>query len=113
MFRLSKMTEAEIDRALQSGSDLAPVSPALLTLEGGPVGQLPAGFAHDTRASMLGAGERDFDAACEAFDGWLQFDLGWVRVANPATPVARGQVVAVEAHTLGLWSLNLSVISDV
>lgn len=107
------MTAVEIDRAIQGGRDLAPSSPALLTLEGGLVAPVPAGFAHDTRMSMLGAGERDFSAACEAFDGWLQFDLGWVSVANPTTPVAKGQVVGVEAHTLGLWSLNLSIITDV
>jgi len=40
------------------------------------------------------------------------FDLGWVRVANPETRIAPGQVVAVEAHTLGLWTLNLSRITQ-
>ena len=41
------------------------------------------------------------------------FDLGWVRVANPDAVIAPGQIVAVEAHTLGLWTLNLSRIVDV
>ncbi len=40
------------------------------------------------------------------------FDLGWVRVANLNALVAPGQIVAVEAHTLGLWSLNLSRITE-
>jgi uncharacterized protein (UPF0548 family) len=113
MFRLSRATANEIEKAAGAARDLAPSSPTLLTLEGGLVEPLPRGFAHDTRESMLGAGKRDFDAACEAFDQWLQFDLGWVRVANPSAPVAKEQIVAVEAHTLGLWSLNLSVITDV
>jgi uncharacterized protein (UPF0548 family) len=107
------MSSEEIERAVERVRDLAPSCPAILTLEGGLIGPLPAGFVHDVRESMLGAGERDFDAACEAFEQWQQFDLGWVRVANPLAPVAKGQVVAVEAHTLGLWSLNLSVVTDV
>jgi uncharacterized protein (UPF0548 family) len=41
---------------------------------------------------------------------WQHFDLGWVRVANPETPIAPGEVVAVEVHALGLWSVNLSRI---
>ena len=40
------------------------------------------------------------------------FDLGWVRVANPQARIRTGQIVAVEAQTLGLWSLNLSRILD-
>lgn len=39
------------------------------------------------------------------------FDLGWVRVANLDARIAVGQLVAVEVHTLGLWSLNLSRIT--
>ena len=43
---------------------------------------------------------------------WAQFDLGWVRVANPKVPVRAGSIVAVEAHTLGLWSLSLCRITE-
>lgn len=41
------------------------------------------------------------------------FDLGWVRVANPDARIATGQLVAVEAHPLRLWTLNISRIVDV
>jgi uncharacterized protein (UPF0548 family) len=41
------------------------------------------------------------------------FDLGWVRVANPSAAIHVDQVVAVEAHTLGLWTVNLSRIVKV
>ncbi len=40
------------------------------------------------------------------------FDLGWVRVANPNASIAPEQIVAVEAHSLGLWTLNLSRITE-
>lgn len=41
------------------------------------------------------------------------FDFGWVRVANPKAVIALGQLVAVEVHALGLWSLNFSRIREV
>jgi hypothetical protein len=34
------------------------------------------------------------------------FALGWVRVANLQAPIAYGQIVAVEAETLGLYRLS-------
>ena len=48
----------------------------------------------------------------EAFQAWKQFDLGWARVANSSARIKPGQIVAVEVHSLGLWSLNLSQIVD-
>ena len=39
---------------------------------------------------------------------WQHFDLGWVRVANPQALIRTGEVIAVEAYALGLWSVNLS-----
>ncbi len=41
------------------------------------------------------------------------FDLGWVRVANPDAKIETGAAVAVEAHTLGLWTLNVSRITEI
>ena len=41
---------------------------------------------------------------------WLHFDLGWVSIANPEAIITPGQIIAVEAHTLGLWSLNFNRI---
>lgn len=40
------------------------------------------------------------------------FDLGWVRVVNSTAPIACGELVAVEVHSLGLWTLNLSRIVE-
>lgn len=51
--------------------------------------------------------------AREAFQRWEQFDLGWVLVVNPTARIALGQMVAVEAHTACLWSINLSRIVEI
>ena len=40
------------------------------------------------------------------------FELGWVRVVNAAAPIECGQIIAVEVHALGLWSVNLSRILE-
>jgi uncharacterized protein (UPF0548 family) len=72
----------------------------------------PRGFAHDLLRTRIGQGEAAFAAACQGFARWAEFDLGWVRVANPDTPIAAGEMVAVEVHAFGLWSLNLSRIVD-
>lgn len=40
------------------------------------------------------------------------FDLGWVRVVNSTAPIACGELVAVEVHSLGLWTVNLSRIVE-
>jgi uncharacterized protein (UPF0548 family) len=74
---------------------------------------LPAGLAHDCSRTQLGRGPKVFQGAVRAFQQWRQFDLHWVRVANPSARIEVGQIIAVEVHTLGLWSLNLSQIVGV
>ena len=106
------MSPLQIVHELEQARALPPTSPRLLTLDGA-VAERPRGFAHDVSTSLIGSGEGEFAVACAAFARWVQFELGWVRVANAEAPIVEGQVVAVEAHTLGLWSLNLSVITDV
>jgi uncharacterized protein (UPF0548 family) len=72
--------------------------------------QMPRSFAHDRSRSVLGSGPRVFAAAKAAFAKWAQFDLCWVRVANPEARIEVGEIVAVEVRSLGLWTLNLSRI---
>ncbi|HEV2214821.1 MAG TPA: DUF1990 domain-containing protein [Terracidiphilus sp.] len=74
---------------------------------------IPSGFSRDHSRTLLGSGAASFAAARAAFERWAMFDIGWVRVANPDAKIALGQLIAVEAHTLGTWTLNLSRIVDV
>jgi uncharacterized protein (UPF0548 family) len=88
--------------------------PGFLALPYGlQTGRLESGFAHDHSRTLVGHGEDAFAAAKRTFERWAMFDLGWVRVANPQALIAPGHIVAVEARTLGLWSLNLSRIANV
>ncbi len=113
MFSLVRPTQTAIDRKTAEAVDLPPATPALLTLLDGPIApEPPKGFVHDVSSSELGRGPEVFERASQAFSRWEQFDLGWVRIANPEVPVRSGSIVAVEAHTLGLWSVNFSRITE-
>lgn len=111
MFSLHRPTEAEIQEQLRRARSLPTSYGFDLRTEGGREQVIcPRGFARDYHRSQIGQGKAAFIAAKEAFRQWLQFDLGWVRIANPKTPIEQGEVVAVEARALWLWSINISRI---
>jgi uncharacterized protein (UPF0548 family) len=112
MFSLTRPSREVIDGALNRAAVLQPACPELLSLrEGLTATSLPWGFAHDVSLSEIGRGEAAFVQARLALEHWAQFDLGWVRVANPNARVRKGELVAVEAHS-AVWSLNLSRIIE-
>ena len=104
MFTLTRPPAAARNQRIAVASGLPVAAPSLLSLEAGLAAsaRLPLGFAHDRTRAWIGQGESAFEAARQAFQCWLMFDLGWVRVANPDARIAKGQVVAVEVHSLGL-----------
>jgi uncharacterized protein (UPF0548 family) len=109
VFSLNKPTAAAINESLAAASQ----SYFLALQTGLKPSRLPFAFVHDFSRTLLGNGEPDFKRAKLAFRQWVPFDLGWVSVVNPTAPITVGQIVAVQAHTLGLWSLNLSRIVEV
>ncbi|HEY2859767.1 MAG TPA: DUF1990 domain-containing protein, partial [Terracidiphilus sp.] len=113
MFRLTQPGAEWIASQVAAAIHLPPSCPSLLSLEHGFDGsRLPSGFAHDYSRSVIGQGEVVFGAARDAFRRWAQFDLGWVHVANPTAGIAVGQIVAIQAHTATLWSLNFSRVTE-
>jgi uncharacterized protein (UPF0548 family) len=66
----------------------------------------PGGYVVDHTRIQLGTGEKVFVAARAALERWQQFRLGWVQAAPEDTPIQEGQVVAIQARSLGLWWLN-------
>jgi uncharacterized protein (UPF0548 family) len=114
VFRLKRPTTAkfveEIARAERSRSREA----RFLSMEGGVKAErLPFFFAHDFARGSIGRGAMAFENARRAFEHWTMFDLGWVRVATPSVRISVGQIVTVEARTLGLLTLNHSHILEV
>ena len=112
MFRLRRLAQKQIHAQVVVATGNRPASPWFLSIgDGRESGDLGA-FSHDQSRSCLGYGKEIFAAARSAFKKWQMFDLGWARVANPEASIACGQVVAVEVHSLGLWSVNLSQILE-
>jgi uncharacterized protein (UPF0548 family) len=111
MHRLTRLAGTALEGLMESAKDAQPSSPALLTLGGGLIAPPPLGFVHDLSRTSLGYGESVFRAGREAFQRWEQFDLGWVRVANSPT-ILVGELVAVEAHTAFVWSINFCRITE-
>jgi uncharacterized protein (UPF0548 family) len=66
----------------------------------------PAGFNLDHNRIRLGDGEQTYLRAVDAIKAWKQFDLGWVSIVPPNSPLEVGTTVAVQAKSFGLWSLN-------
>lgn len=105
---------AAIEKQIAAARSLPHRGPQFLTIQShlqSP--RLPFIYAHDQSRTCIGQGDGVFEAARRAFSRWAMFDLGWVCVANPSASIVNGQIVAVEVHSLGLWSLNLSRIVEV
>ncbi len=66
----------------------------------------PAGFVSDHNRVKLGAGQDAFLKAQAAVRAWKMFDIEWLRLCWPETPIIVGQMVGVLVHHFGIWSLN-------
>lgn len=71
---------------------------------------LTADYNIDHNRIRLGDGDEIYLRAVAALRSWKQFDLGWVTIVPPQTPVEVGRTVAVQARTFGFWSLSAARI---
>jgi len=111
MFSLLKPSQASILRKLEKAREL-PVSYGIgLNTQGGPDElHVPRGYVRDHSRSEIGRGAAAFEAAKRAMRRWEQFNLGWVRIANPEAPIEADETIVMESHTLGLWTVNFTRI---
>jgi uncharacterized protein (UPF0548 family) len=65
----------------------------------------PSGFKLDHNRIQLGHGKEVFERAREAFSSWKQFDLGWLKLCWPDTPIQQGSTVALVVEHYGFRSL--------
>lgn len=66
----------------------------------------PGGYNLDHNRVRLANGEAAFARAVAALRAWRMFPAPWTRIAPATAPICAGQVVAMQAHALGLWWLN-------
>lgn len=69
-------------------------------------GRGPVGFNYDETRARIGEGEEEFAAACAALRAWVMFPAPWTKIAPAHALIREGTVVAMQAHSLGLWWLN-------
>jgi len=83
-------------------------SPFSYTQVGATQNTLPSTLSRiyniDRYEAVVGQGQACFQAAKQALQGWIHFDLGWVNIQAP--PPTIGLVVPVVVQVLGLWTLN-------
>jgi uncharacterized protein (UPF0548 family) len=102
MFLLRKPSEEAVRQFISSQRDL----PFSYSQVGTTQTKPPSGFTVDHNRTRLGEGEDTYKRAVAALRSWQQFDLGWVTILPPGTPLEVGAVVAVQAKAFGFWSLN-------
>jgi uncharacterized protein (UPF0548 family) len=73
---------------------------------GATQGKLPTAYTVDHNRTKLGSGARTYAQAVAALRVWKQFDLGWTRIVPPLSTIQAEQIVAVQARSFGVWSLN-------
>lgn len=113
MFSFNRSSADWIQQRLRAARELDHPISDLGIVNGPDALCAPKGFAIDHSRSQIGCGERDFSAAQAAFSAWKMFALGWVQVADPKPLIALDSLVAVEVHSLGLWTVNISRITHV
>ncbi len=70
-----------------------------------------SGYAIDGYHARVGSGEAAFARAGAALRRWQQFDLGWVLIGAPETPLASGNTVPIIVRVAGpLYTLNAARI---
>jgi uncharacterized protein (UPF0548 family) len=70
----------------------------------------PDGFVLDHNRIQLGQGRADFDRAKNAIRQWKMFEIPWLELLCPNTPIEAGATVAIAVSHLGFWSLNAARI---
>jgi uncharacterized protein (UPF0548 family) len=102
VFCLSKPSRAAIDAFIAARRDA--------NFSYAEVGQsrnvAPARYTLDHNRIKLGVGAGLFEEAKRALTQWKMFEMPWIELCWPDTPIAPGATVAVLASHLGFWSLN-------
>lgn len=77
---------------------------------GGSSNDVPNRYNVDRNRVLLGSGETIWQRAMVAIRGWQMFNLPWLRLYWPTTPIKVGATVAILVEHFGFYSLNASRI---
>ncbi len=66
----------------------------------------PPGFSRNHGRTRLGSGEETYRRAVQALQRWAMYDMDWIELLWPDTPIAVGREVGLLVRHYGFWSLN-------
>jgi uncharacterized protein (UPF0548 family) len=64
----------------------------------------------DHNRILIGRGPDNFQAAVTAVKNWKMFNIPWINLCWPDTPIEIGSTVAILVRHFGFWSLNAARI---
>jgi uncharacterized protein (UPF0548 family) len=102
-----KRPEPEFIHAFLAGQENCPFSYSEV---GASRGEAPKGYMVDHNRIRLGNGAECFERAVRAVRQWKMFEMPWVALCWPGTPITTGTNVAVLVTHFGMWSLNAARI---
>lgn len=102
MFTLRKPSEEEIRYFIGCQHDQTFSYPFVGTTQDTP----PPGYTVDRNRIRLGTGQTTFEHAKAALRRWEMFNLGWIQLYWPDTPITANSTVAVIAHMGVVWVTN-------
>lgn len=102
MFFLASPSDAQLDKFLSDARE----SRHTYSEIGATSGLIPPLYTTDHNRVLLGTGSRAWTAATEAIRTWEMFNLAWVHLYWPSTPIVPGENVAVLARYFNCYWLN-------
>jgi|SRR5580658_2433074 uncharacterized protein (UPF0548 family) len=102
MFSLAKPSRSSIQAFISAQQNQSFAYPEV----GNSRQHAPRGYISDHNRIQLGQGPDTFERAKHAVHQWKMFDMPWVHLCWPDTPIEPGVNVAVLVPHLGFWSLN-------
>ncbi len=102
MFRLTQPPDDEVRRFIAKQEHAELTYPEV----GASADSVPGGYTVDRNRIELGLGERVWERAVAAVRAWQMFNIPWLRLYWPDTPIQVGAVVAVSVRHFGFYSLN-------
>jgi uncharacterized protein (UPF0548 family) len=102
MFLLSRPGQAAIRSFLAAQKD----QPFSYAHVGASRDRAPDGYTVDHNRIQLGYGAAAFERAVDALRHWRMFEMPWLELCWPNTPIEVGAAVGVLVSHLGFWSLN-------
>ena len=102
MFRLTPPLDDEVRRFITIQEHAELTYPEV----GASADIVPDGYNVDHNRLALGRGEDVWHRAVAAVRAWQMFNIPWLRLYWPDTPIQVGAVVAVSVRHFGFFSLN-------